>query len=675
MPLTGPDAVRLWQIDQTIGALGHERQDVLARLRASGSAGEPIPTGQPYATAPGLRVAAAAVSSPAGGGPRWSGQQVLLSIGALLVLVAGTVFVAVTWTAIGVLGQVSVMAVVTVLAGWASLRLARHGLRATSVALAVLTIGLAVVDASAAYALDLAGLQQVDDITYLAFAAAVLAVTFALVSWRNLTIVPYPWGSVIAAAVVPVAALVATEASAAVSAGVSLLAAAAFAALRHGPPTEWRRFRMPLMLAAGGYLAVSWWVSLPTVFHDRLWGQGGWCAAVALLAAAGCATVARRDLSLSVVGRHPFLVLSAVLSVAIVLVGVAGHERPVGPVVLALLAAAASASIWFPRRPFAANPLGCLGAVAQLAALGAVLDLAVYADLDRPVAHPFPLSLALGAVALGAGVIAVRQPGLRFAAAIYATGAGIGAVAVAVSPYGDRWIAAVLISGAVVGAGLAGWRRARSEEWGLAVVSMAAALGSVWFAAGTGARPLAVVLAISGLAALVYGMLPQRGYVAILGVLGCSASTWTLFLDAGVRAVEAYSLPLAAFIGLVGLVRLRRDPGAPSWLTVGPALSAALLPSAVRSIGDEGLTRPLLVLLAGAIVLVAGVLLRWQSPVVLGAVTLGLVVISQLTIYAVGLPRWLSFGSVGLVLLILGARYERRRRNARQAAHWVAALR
>lgn len=80
-----------------------------------------------------------------------------------------------------------------------------------------------------------------------------------------------------------------------------------------------------------------------------------------------------------------------------------------------------------------------------------------------------------------------------------------------------------------------------------------------------------------------------------------------------------------------------------------------------------------MVLLAAALVLVAGVVFRWQAPVVLGALALAIVAVAQLAPYAVGLPRWLTFGAVGLALLVLGARYEQRRRNARRAARWVAA--
>ena len=123
------------------------------------------------------------------------------------------------------------------------------------------------------------------------------------------------------------------------------------------------------------------------------------------------------------------------------------------------------------------------------------------------------------------------------------------------------------------------------------------------------------------------------------------------------------------------MVRLRRSPRSPSWLTVGPALSAGLLPSAFACVGDTGLVRPLLVLAASAATLALGVRLRWQSPVLTGAVGLAVDAVAQLGPYAVGLPRWLSFGVVGLTLLLLGARYEQRRRDASQAVRWVVALR
>ena len=82
-----------------------------------------------------------------------------------------------------------------------------------------------------------------------------------------------------------------------------------------------------------------------------------------------------------------------------------------------------------------------------------------------------------------------------------------------------------------------------------------------------------------------------------------------------------------------------------------------------------------MVLVVAAAVMVAGIALRWQAPFLTGAVAACVVAVAQLAPYAVGVPRWVSLGAVGLVLLVLGFRYEQRRRNASQAVRWVAALR
>jgi hypothetical protein len=63
------------------------------------------------------------------------------------------------------------------------------------------------------------------------------------------------------------------------------------------------------------------------------------------------------------------------------------------------------------------------------------------------------------------------------------------------------------------------------------------------------------------------------------------------------------------------------------------------------------------------------------GTVVTGAIAALLVAGSQLAPYAVGLPRWLSLGVAGAVLLGLGARYEQRRADARRTGEWLVALR
>jgi hypothetical protein len=186
---------------------------------------------------------------------------------------------------------------------------------------------------------------------------------------------------------------------------------------------------------------------------------------------------------------------------------------------------------------------------------------------------------------------------------------------------------------------------------------------------------LAVVLGVAGAAVLLYGTLPHRGLVAIGGVGLCTAATWSLALDAEVRTVEAYSLPLAVLALGAGLVRRARHPQAPSWTTLGPGLAAGLMPSAFASVPDAGLVRPVLTLAAAVATAAIGVRLREQAPVVTGVIASVVVAVAQAGPYAVAMPRWLSLGLAGALLLTMGFRYEQRRRDAIAAAHWLSALR
>ncbi|MET0694921.1 MAG: hypothetical protein ABWY56_13390, partial [Propionibacteriaceae bacterium] len=641
-PLTGPLAVRVWEVDQNILALQAERTGLLEQLRAE--AAEPRLL-SPSALPPRPWSAPDPAPVPA---RQLSGQQVLLWAGALLVLTAAIVFLAVSWSAIGVTGQVLVMALLTVLAAAITLRVAHRGLQATAEALALLTVGLAVVDAGAAWQLNLAGLREVDVWWYRTLAAAVLTAFYTWLSTRNLTLYVWCWAAVAAAVVFGVSALDATDADTATAAGFALIGAAALAFASRAVPAAWRHYRVPLRLAAVGYLLWSWSLALPEVYDGRVLGTAGICSLVALVGSAGCAVLARVDLGLDAFVVHPLPATGAALATVVTVIGLAGHGESAGLVVLALLTACLSTfALWTPGSP-RARRLGVLVLIAQLATAGGIVHLFALSDLWTSEPRWQPLTVALALLTASGTVVAVRHATVRTPAALYAGSAAMAAVGVATYPQGWTWMAGVLMAGAIVVAALAGWRRTHGEEMALAIVALGTSAAAVACGAAAGARPLAGVLAAGGLAALAYGVLPRRGYVAVLGVLGCSAATWTLLLDADVTTIEAYSLPLAALAGLVGVVRLRRQPGTPSWLSVGPALTAGLLPSALASVDDDGLVRPLLVLVAAALVLVAGVALRWQSPVVIGTVALLIVAVAQLAPYAVGLPRWLTFGTVGL---------------------------
>jgi hypothetical protein len=103
LALTGPLAVELWHTEQQLTELQNRRAELLTQLRQGVGVDRPF-------------VGGAAVSSDqapdvpprrVGQGSGWTGQQVLLGAGALLLLSAAVVFVAVAWSVIGVAGQVA----------------------------------------------------------------------------------------------------------------------------------------------------------------------------------------------------------------------------------------------------------------------------------------------------------------------------------------------------------------------------------------------------------------------------------------------------------------------------------------------------------------------------------------------------------------------------------------
>jgi hypothetical protein len=133
-----------------------------------------------------------------------------------------------------------------------------------------------------------------------------------------------------------------------------------------------------------------------------------------------------------------------------------------------------------------------------------------------------------------------------------------------------------------------------------------------------------------------------------------------------VGLVEAYSIPAAAVALLAGLRARRRTARAAlsSWAAYGPALSAALLPSLASIAGSDGhYPRRLILGLAALAILLAGARARLQAPVVLGGSALALVALHELAQVWDLVPRWIPLAAAGLLLVVLAATLERRRRD------------
>lgn len=252
------------------------------------------------------------------------------------------------------------------------------------------------------------------------------------------------------------------------------------------------------------------------------------------------------------------------------------------------------------------------------------LACAVGAAADWPAAHIALLVLVVPAVA---ALLAARVP--RIAVPVEITGAGAGLVAV-----------------------------------GLAV---------------TDGPVLALVLALCGVIAAGTAVRADRrrsGYLATgLFVL----ATWVRLGSWSVDTPEAYTLPATLPALVVGLVRQRRDPRTSSWAAYGPGLSATLVPSLLATWGDADWPRPLLLGTAALALTLLGARHRLQAPLVLGGSVLVLVAGHELAPYLVQLagilPRWLPPALAGLLLLALGATYERRLRDARRLREALGRMR
>lgn len=202
--------------------------------------------------------------------------------------------------------------------------------------------------------------------------------------------------------------------------------------------------------------------------------------------------------------------------------------------------------------------------------------------------------------------------------------------------------------------------------------------GAVSVSAATDqAESLALHLTIAG--ALVSASALKNPGRRLLGWPGgflLALATWVRLWDLGVGTPEAYTLPSAVALLLLGLDRLRRDPDASTVLALGPALTLATTPSLLWVLAGDPVSLRAALLGAGCLGLVlAGTRLRWSSPLVVGAVVGGLLVLRELAPYAAATPQWVLIGLAGTVLTVVGVTWERRLRDLRQAADYLVRLR
>ncbi len=265
--LVGPEAVRLWQVNQQITALKAEADRLIGALMAPPGA---VPATASYAGGP----YPATPAGPARPARRQvSGQQILLGLGALLLLSAASFFLLVVWFVVGLAGQALIMATLTGAAVVGSVLATRKRLPAAAETAAVIATGLLTLDLAAAHWLDLAGLGDLATDAY--WAGAGLLGGVLLIGFDRL--VPR------AAAGEPLRRILVFR-----PAGTAMLAVAGWSAMAAIDPRPLTLAAVALVLAvvsaAGAYAAYR----LDTPFP----GRTGWAvplSAVPLLVSAGIA--------------------------------------------------------------------------------------------------------------------------------------------------------------------------------------------------------------------------------------------------------------------------------------------------------------------------------------------------------------------------------------------------
>ncbi|MEU0918894.1 SCO7613 C-terminal domain-containing membrane protein [Streptomyces cyaneofuscatus] len=178
-----PPAEELALLDRELAQLDARRAHLLTRRAWLVSALQPqAPNGPRWSTppvghgwAPGQPWSAAPRAAKPSGPPR-SAQNVLLTLGGLLLTVAAVAFTLVSWGSMGIGGRSAVLALVTLAALAAPVVLLRRKLAATAEALAALALVLTLLDT---YAVHAVAAPDADGLTFTAVASAVLAALWA----------------------------------------------------------------------------------------------------------------------------------------------------------------------------------------------------------------------------------------------------------------------------------------------------------------------------------------------------------------------------------------------------------------------------------------------------------------------------------------------------------------
>jgi hypothetical protein len=456
-------------------------------------------------------------------------------------------------------------------------------------------------------------------------------------------------------------------------------------------PRRWTRpaCAAGIVFAAPG-LAYGVTGALVAVFGPLAWVREPWHGSLASPARAAFA--GPRTPSVWRFGWSSVVALGAV-AVAIAAVAVpARRRRPLVSVPSALAAVATLAALAACLAPIVARASAGVAGATATAALCALLAGVAVLDRSKPQAAITLLSIAILPAIAATGwaaltptasnvVLSVTGVVLVLSTAVAASdvvrralGAGAGAAAISLAGVATAasgrspavaGFAVAIAAGVVVIAGVHG--RWHAPE-GVALESVGAAGLVVGVSiAGQQVHWLAGALTASVPLLVVAGLRRERAPV-YLGAAGAAAlgATWAWLAAAHVTVAEAYTAPAAAAALAVGVLAWQRGP-ARSWLALGPAIVLGLGPTLVIGIARDDTTRTVLAAVLALAVVGSGAARRLQAPLVLGSVALLTLAVDTFGPAVVRLPRWLPLAVIGVLLMWIGATFEKRRDSAERA--------
>lgn len=537
----------------------------------------PYPT-SPYPTSP--------TPAPERGGVAFASvPKILLGLGAFCLLVAAVIFLAVSWSALGVGGRTAVLGAFTLTAGASALLLHRTGLRIAGESLIVVALGMLALDVFGAGAAGWIG--DGSDGTVSLAAGLTVAVAAVLVSLLRIggqprLVAPQVIAGIgltvayVGAVDVTDHRLVAGHALTLVAIGAVLVGRAAGLV-----PLQWS------VTAAG---ALAWFGSASVAATDalldpdlhQLWAEGsGW----SLLVTAAAMLVP------GLVVRHQQLALAGascaamVVTVVLTLPSVDTDASTFGLVALGVTTAWVSGLAVLPRiaRPVAIAPSAAGSVIlAGLAVVTVAVAVARWADDVRPFTRS--LDVVIG------GPDPVTEP-LLLVPSLLVPLAFVALVAT------DRSRAALLawarVAGVVAGLGVAATLTSYDVQLAAPVaVLVLVAIGSAALRA-TGFSAVAVLVA--GAAAL--AAVPSAPLAAVVAGTGAALALTLATLVRTPDSTVAGRLAAAPLLGLAVAALVQAAGGGAAWVAVPVLLAVGVLAVA--------LPRPEVEVTAGVVALVA----------------------------------------------------------------------